>query len=98
MLYHLAEGLRLQLSLMVAAITARNSSSIISTSRHALPQLVGLTSRQKVLKGAYVLEEVKDIADLTLIGSGAELNLAYSVARELRTTHSLKVRVVSSPW
>ena len=81
----------------IEAIKARHMSSIISTSRHALPQLSGLTSRTGVAKGAYVLEEVAAGADLTLIGVGAELNFAVSVAAELRRTHGLRVRTVSFP-
>ncbi|OAP62781.1 transketolase [Fonsecaea erecta] len=83
----------------IEAIKARHMSSIISTSRHALPQLTGLTKRTEVAKGAYVLEEVvSGTADLTLIGVGAELNLAVRVAAELRSSsHGLKVRTVSFP-
>ncbi|OQU97495.1 Transketolase, thiamine diphosphate binding domain-containing protein [Cladophialophora immunda] len=81
----------------IEAIKAKHMSSIISTSRHALPQLTGLTKRTEVVKGAYVLEEVTGLADLTLIGVGAELNLAISVAAGLRTSHGLKVRTVSFP-
>jgi dihydroxyacetone synthase len=81
----------------IEAIKARHMPSLISTSRHALPQLSGLTKRTEVAKGAYVLEEVDGRADLTLIGAGAELNLAVSVASELREKHGLKVRTVSFP-
>lgn len=81
----------------IEAIKARHMSSLISTSRHALPQLTGLTNRTEVAKGAYVLEEVEGRADLTLIGVGAELNLAVGVARELRSKHHLNVRTVSFP-
>ncbi len=82
----------------IEAIRATHMPSIISTSRHALPQLRGLTRRSGVAKGAYVLEEVvADRADLTLIGVGAELNLAVSVAVELRKCHGMKVRTVSFP-
>ncbi|KAK5230003.1 hypothetical protein LTR72_001538 [Exophiala xenobiotica] len=81
----------------IEAIKARHMSSIISTSRHALPQLTGLTRREGVAKGAYVLEEATGKADLTLIGVGAELNFAVSVAAELRRTQGLKVRTVSFP-
>lgn len=81
----------------MAAIKARHMSSLISTSRHALPQLTGLTRRTGVARGAYVLEEAPQKADLTLIGVGAELNLAVRVATELRTRHGLTVRTVSFP-
>lgn len=82
----------------IAAIEAKDMPSIISTSRHAVRQLKGLTSRVGVKKGAYVLEEVEDgDADLTVIGVGAELSLAVDVAARLGSEHNLKVRVVSFP-
>jgi dihydroxyacetone synthase len=78
----------------ITAIEAKNTPSIISTSRHALPQLAQ-TRRDLVAKGAYVLEEVDD-ADVTLIGVGAELCHAVDTAKELRTK-GIKARVVSFP-
>lgn len=77
------------------AIKYRNGPSMISVSRHALPQ-IKTTKRDKVAFGAYVLEEEKD-AQLTLIGVGAELCFAVDLAKELREKHNLKVRVVSFP-
>lgn len=79
----------------ITAINAKNTPTIISTSRHAIPQLAPKTSRHGVSKGAYVLEEDKE-ADLTLIGVGAELSLAVKVAEDLRSK-GLRVRVVSFP-
>ncbi|PKX89360.1 uncharacterized protein P174DRAFT_455023 [Aspergillus novofumigatus IBT 16806] len=58
----------------ITAIEARTTSTIISTSRHALPQL-NQTRREGVARGAYVLE-VAEGADVTLIGVGAELTFA----------------------
>lgn len=77
------------------AIQYRQGPSILSLSRHALPQLK-TTKRDCIQYGAYVLEE-EDAADLTLIGIGAELTFAVEVAQELRKQHGLKVRVVSFP-
>ncbi|CAI6334421.1 unnamed protein product [Periconia digitata] len=76
------------------AIEAKNTPSIISTSRQALPQ-IPQTRRDMVAKGAYVLEEVDD-ADLTLIGVGAELSFAVNVAEALKEKN-IKARVVSFP-
>src|ERR1700761_602465 len=42
----------------IEAIKSRHAPSLISTSRHAVPQYPGLTKRSEVAKGAYVLEEV----------------------------------------
>ena len=77
------------------AIKYRNGPTIISASRHGLPQHK-TTKRDKVAMGAYVLEE-EDDAQLTLIGVGAELHFALDVAKVLREKHGLKVRVVSFP-
>lgn len=80
----------------IAAIEAKNTSSIISTSRHAIPQLKQ-TRRDGVAKGAYVLEEVEGDADVTLIGVGAELSFALDVAAALKEESGIKARVVSFP-
>ncbi|KAL4912884.1 Transketolase, thiamine diphosphate binding domain-containing protein [Aspergillus aurantiobrunneus] len=79
----------------IAAINAKTSSSIISTSRHALPQLKQ-TRRDGVLKGAYVLEEAESAA-VTLIGVGAELSFALDVAAQLKEKKGITARVVSFP-
>lgn len=78
------------------AIKAKNTPSVISTSRHALPQLAPLTKRAGVAKGAYVLRENAE-ATLTIIGVGAELNLALQVADQLEKSGQAKVRVISFP-
>ncbi|ROV93648.1 hypothetical protein VMCG_08037 [Cytospora schulzeri] len=79
--------------------------SIISVSRHKIPQLhgggqgKGLTSRDGVAKGAYVLQEssVGEHSDITLIGVGAELSLAVELAKELKESRNIRARVVSFP-
>lgn len=78
----------------ITAIEAKNTPTIISTSRHTLPQLA-TTRRDMVAKGAYVVEEVED-ADVTLIGVGAELCHALDAAKELKVKN-IKARVVSFP-
>ncbi|KAH6613008.1 dihydroxyacetone synthase [Boeremia exigua] len=78
----------------ITAIKAKNTPSIISTSRHTLPQQKK-TQRDMVAKGAYVIEEVED-ADVTLLGVGAELCHAVDAARELKAKN-IKARVVSFP-
>ncbi|RDW68992.1 transketolase family protein [Aspergillus mulundensis] len=79
----------------IAAITAKKSSTIISTSRHTLPQLKQ-TRRDGVLKGAYVLEDASN-ASVTLIGVGAELSFALEVAAQLKEKKGITARVVSFP-
>ena len=78
-----------------AAIEHGSGPSMISVSRHALPQLSGLTSRDGVSRGAYVLREEKE-ADVTLISVGAELSFATDTADKLRE-RGVKARVVSFP-
>lgn len=78
-----------------AAIAARETPSIISTSRHKLPQLTQ-TSREKVARGAYVLQE-DDEASITLIGVGAELSFALQVAERLKDRQGIRARVLSFP-
>lgn len=85
------------------AIGYKDGPSIISVSRHKIPQLhggekgKGLTSRGGVAKGAYVLQEAEGHAQVTIIGVGAELSFAMDVAKELREKRSIKARVVSFP-
>lgn len=85
------------------AIGYKDGPSIISVSRHKIPQLhggekgEGLTSRGGVTKGAYVLQEAEGQAQVTIIGVGAELSFAMNVAKELREKRSIKARVVSFP-
>lgn len=86
------------------AIEYKDGPSIVSESRHKLPQLhggaqgKGLTRRDGVAKGAYVLHEALDgPADVTIIGVGAELSFAVNVAKELKAKQNINARVVSFP-
>jgi dihydroxyacetone synthase len=79
----------------IAAIGAKHTPSIISTSRHTLPQL-SQTRRDGVALGAYVLSEAES-ATVTLIGVGAELSLALEVAEQLKARNGITARVVSFP-
>ncbi|KAF2638666.1 hypothetical protein P280DRAFT_528880 [Massarina eburnea CBS 473.64] len=83
----------------LAALSHPDGPAMISVSRHAIPQLTGLTRRDGVTKGAYVLQEVPDTEgkpDVTLIGVGAELGLAVDLAKELGA-RGVRARVVSFP-
>ncbi|KKK23539.1 hypothetical protein ARAM_003916 [Aspergillus rambellii] len=80
----------------IAALEAKKTSTIISTSRHPLPQLKQ-TRRDGVLRGAYVLQECESPATVTLIGVGAELSFALEVARHLQEEKGITARVVSFP-
>lgn len=78
----------------IAALN-HNGPSIISVSRHAIPQFPSLTSRTGVAKGAYILRSPPD-ASITLIATGAELSFAINVADAL-LPHGITARVVSFP-
>ncbi|KAL5116302.1 hypothetical protein ACEQ8H_005760 [Pleosporales sp. CAS-2024a] len=78
----------------ITAIEAKKTPTIISTSRHPLPQLES-TRRDMVAKGAYVLQDVDD-ADITLLGVGAELCRTVDTAQQLQAKN-IKARVVSFP-
>ena len=80
----------------ITAIKAKETPSIISVSRHGLPQYPGLTSRAKVAQGAYVIGDDVEDADITIAGVGAEFNIAASTVDKLREK-GLKVRLVSFP-
>ncbi|KAJ5183980.1 hypothetical protein N7492_001596 [Penicillium capsulatum] len=79
----------------IAAINAKKTPSIISTSRHALPQLTQ-SRRDGVARGAYVLSE-DESATLTILGVGAELSFALEVAAKLKAEKGIVARVVSFP-
>jgi len=78
------------------AVGYTGGPSMISVSRHALPQ-TGKTSRQGVARGAYVVKEVEK-ADVTLISAGAELHMALALAEYLgQQSEPVQARVVSFP-
>ncbi|KAL9082869.1 MAG: hypothetical protein Q9165_008754 [Trypethelium subeluteriae] len=79
----------------IEAIKAKGTPSIISTSRHAVPQ-TSVTRRSKVAKGAYIVRDASD-PQVTLIGVGAELSFALKVASYLSDNYGIRARVVSFP-
>ncbi|KAL7811178.1 Transketolase, thiamine diphosphate binding domain-containing protein [Trichoderma aethiopicum] len=79
----------------IAALEAEGVSSIISTSRHKVPQLEQ-TRREGVARGAYVIQEDDD-AQITLIGVGAELSHVLGAAALLLEKNGIRCRVVSFP-
>lgn len=80
----------------IAALEARNTPSVLSLSRQGLEQYPQYSSREGVLRGAYVFIE-EDDADVTLIGVGAEMALAVKTREVLRREHGIRARVVSFP-
>ena len=80
----------------IAAFEATDSPSIISLSRQNLEQYPQYSSRDGVLKGAYIYIEEED-ADVTLIGVGAEMCFSVRTRTLLREKFNIKARVVSFP-
>lgn len=80
----------------LAALSATSTPSILSLSRHTLPQYPQHSSRAGVQRGAYVFIEDPS-ADVTLIGVGSELSFAVRARDVLRAKHNLRARVVSFP-
>ncbi|KAK3672093.1 hypothetical protein LTR78_008063 [Recurvomyces mirabilis] len=79
-----------------AAVSAKDTPSMISVARQDVTQYPGHSDRNGVLKGAYVFMEEQD-ADVTLIGVGAEMKFAVGTAKLLKEKHGIKARVVSFP-
>ena len=78
------------------AITADKTPTALVLTRQNLPQLTG--SSKEALKGAYVVSEAKDAANMDgiLMASGSEVSLAVDAQAEL-AKEGLDVRVVSMP-
>ncbi|KAK4033255.1 putative dihydroxyacetone synthase [Parachaetomium inaequale] len=81
----------------LAALSATSTPSILSLSRHNLPQYPQHSRREGVARGAYVFIEEADGADVTLIGVGSEMGFAVGAREVLRERFGIKARVVSFP-
>ncbi|MEM9421158.1 MAG: transketolase [Pseudomonadota bacterium] len=78
-----------------AALARTDGPSVLALTRQGLPTLREDVSENYVARGAYVLKEVAD-ADVTLIGSGSEVEIAVEAAALLEKD-GLKARIVSLP-
>lgn len=96
----------------IAAIQATETPSVLALSRQGLPQYPQFSSREGVLKGAYVFTEAQtktqavgngssrkddDDFDVTLIGVGSEMVHAMKTRELLYEQHGIRTRVVSFP-
>lgn len=81
----------------LAALPARDTPSIISLSRQNLEQYPQYSSREGVLKGAYVFIEEEQGATVTLIGVGSEMIFAVQARTVLWEKYGIRARVVSFP-
>ncbi|MDO4267710.1 MAG: transketolase [Eubacteriales bacterium] len=77
-----------------SALASEKTPTALVLSRQNLSPVAG-TSRE-ALKGGYVLEDCEGAADLILIASGSEVELAVKAGRQL-TLEGRKVRIVSMP-
>ncbi len=68
-------------------------------SRQNLPVLTLKQQRvnEGMQRGAYILSEIKDKADLLLIASGSEVSLALEVQSSLKKDYSISASVISMP-
>ncbi|MGB3304392.1 transketolase [Gordonia sp. (in: high G+C Gram-positive bacteria)] len=76
-------------------LTRRNRPVGLALTRQNVPVLEG-TSFDGVTRGAYVLSDVDGTADVVLIGTGSEVQLAVEAAKAL-ATDGIAARVVSMP-
>ncbi|KAJ6073383.1 hypothetical protein N7467_011468 [Penicillium canescens] len=77
------------------ATASTNSPTMISVARDPVDNIPG-TSRSRVLKGAYVLQNDTE-ADVTLVSCGSSLQHAVRAAKQLREQHSIGCRIVNCP-
>ena len=77
------------------AIENRYTPSALIFSRQGVPFINGKSTENLVKKGAYVLKE-NNKAQITLIATGTEVDLALKVCEELKN-NNIEARVVSAP-
>ncbi|KAL2840732.1 Transketolase, thiamine diphosphate binding domain-containing protein [Aspergillus pseudodeflectus] len=85
-----------------AALQAKDTPTTLALSRQSLTQYPQYSSREGVLKGAYVFTEAEgstgpDDFDVTLIGVGSEMVYAVQTRELLAKEYGLKARIVSFP-
>jgi transketolase len=76
------------------ALESQHRPSVLSLTRQNVPHLEG-TSIEAVLKGGYILQDVKD-AKLILVATGSEVQMAVEAASDLNN-QGIPTRVVSMP-
>ncbi|SIO27200.1 transketolase [Rhodovulum sp. ES.010] len=79
------------------AATATGAPTLLALSRQGLPCLrTEHVSENRLAKGAYVLRETDGARDVTLIGTGSEVEIAMKAA-DILAEQGLKAAVVSAP-
>lgn len=82
----------------MAAINSRHTPTVFALSRQNVPELPE-SSRDGVLKGAYILkkEDASKPLDLIFVASGTEVSLVIKAAAVLKEKEGKNIRVVSFP-
>lgn len=83
------------LACLKIALASKDQTYCLVLTRQALPSSYN-TSIANTNLGAYVVHEETD-ADITLIASGSELELAINSVQALKDTFNMKAKVVSCP-
>ena len=79
------------------ALSSQDAASLLALSRQGVPQLrLAEASENLTARGGYVLRETDDPRDVTLIGTGTEVQLAVEAAAEL-AGQGIRAAVVSLP-
>ncbi|MCQ2914262.1 MAG: transketolase [Alphaproteobacteria bacterium] len=78
------------------AIEAEHTPSVLALSRQNLPTLRNDVSENKCAKGAYVISDVKEKRDVTIIATGSEVEIAVK-AQEILAGKGVDAAVVSMP-
>ncbi|MBY6239931.1 transketolase [Methylosinus sp. Sm6] len=78
------------------ALTSRRTPSVLSLSRQNLPTLERPITENLTARGAYVLREPSSGRQITLIGTGSEVEIALAAA-DLLWTRGVRAAVVSMP-
>lgn len=77
------------------ALESRHAPSMLSLGRDPTG-LVPNTSREKVARGAYVIQEPEN-SQLTLVSCGTNLHYVVQAASTLDSEHGISCRIVSAP-
>lgn len=80
------------------ALKSKNRPSVLVLSRQALPMFRTIPPDiNRSARGAYLMREAVGRRDVTLIGTGSELEIARKAADLLRERHNLRAALVSMP-
>ena len=77
---------------------SKNNPSAIALSRQKLPYVTeNITGENMCSKGAYVLKKTSDTANVSLIASGSEVEIALEAQEKLKNQINIDSKVISVP-